>query len=73
MTLWAQCDVGFNILSISGSTDDVENPTPILWQEVFNYGYICPAAIAEGVPKIRVWFKHVCTSGNQVSAKDEST
>lgn len=59
VALWAQWDVGLNILSIPGSTYDVENPTPILWQEVSNYGYICPAAVAEGVSKIRVWFKHV--------------
>jgi len=66
VTLWAHWDVGLNILSIPSSTYDVENPMPILWQEVSNYGYICPAAIAEGVFKIRVWFKHVCL-GKSVS------
>ena len=54
VTLWAHWDVGLNLLSIPGSTYDVENPTPILWQEISNYGYIRPAAVAEDVSEIRV-------------------
>jgi len=73
VTLWAQRNVGLNLSSISGSTYDVENPTPILWQEVSNYGYICPAAVAEGVSEIRVWFKHVCLRETECAARDDTT